>query len=185
MKPFLATLTVALVLGLVACAPADTQGGLRETVTRAPEGGESAPEVTPLAMPTAHTLTITELKTMPWSPRISPPNATDVFELVDDRWDIPGEDTRYLAAHAVGPTFDGPPGPGNLWADLHTGDHVVVEGQTYRVMAVEETPKAWSDDLDARFTERVPGRLILVTCIPLEQGGTATSNRVIWTELME
>lgn len=48
--------------------------------------------------------------------------------------------------------------------------------------AVEETPKAWSDDLDARFLERVPGRLLLVTCIPLEQGGTAVSNRIIWTE---
>ena len=184
MKPLLTTIALTLVLGLVACAPSDTHGEPREAVTGPPAAAQDASERTPPVAPppTAHTLTITELKTMPWSPRISPPSATDVFELVDTRWDIPGGDTRYLAAHAVGPTFDGPPGPGNLWADLRTGDRVVVEGQAYTVTAVEETPKAWSDDLEARFQERMPGRLILITCIPLEQGGTATSNRVIWTE---
>lgn len=187
MKPLLATLALALVLGLVACAPSDTQGEPREAVTSPLAAAQDTSERTPpfAPTPTVHTLTITQLKTMPWSSRISPPNATDVFELVDARWDIPGGDTRYLAAHAVGPTFDGPAGPGNQWADLETGDRVVVQGLAYRVMAVEETPKDWSDDLEARFQERVPGRLILITCIPLEQGGTATSNRVIWTELVD
>lgn len=201
MKPLLATLALALVLGLVACAPADTQGEPREAVTRPPAAAQDTSERTPpvAPTPTVHTLVIQELKTMeyPVPPKseedgegetedvqavIKPPNATDVFELVDARWGIPGGGTRYLAAHAVGPTFDGPAGPGNQWSDLRTGDRVVVQGQNYMVTAVEETPKAWSDDLDARFKERVPGRLLLVTCIPLEQGGTATSNRIIWTE---
>lgn len=180
-------LGMVVLLSLVGCAPADAPRQQQNSVTGAPAVAESTPEPTEASVPTptVHTLTITDLKTMPWSPHISPPNATDVFELVDTRWDIPGGDTRYLAAHAVGPTFDGPPGPGNLWSDLRVGDRVVVQGQNYMVTAVEETPKAWSNDLDARFKERVPGRLLLVTCIPLEQGGTATSNRVIWTQKMK
>ena len=177
-------LSLALMLGFTACAPTEDPREPQNSATRAPVAAESTPEASPqvLPTPTTHTLTITDLKTMPWALRIDPPNTMDVFEIVSAEWDIPGGDTRYLVAHAVGPTFDGPPGPGNLWADLKTGDRVVVEGQAYRVTAVEETPKAWSDDLDARFLERVPGRLLLVTCIPLEQGGTAVSNRIIWTE---
>lgn len=180
----LGTLGLTLVLGLVACAPAENPQEPQNSATRAPAAAESTSEPSPEALPTptTHTVTITDLVTMPWALRIDPPNATGVFEIVSAEWDIPGGDTRYLAAHAVGLTFDGPPGPGNLWADLRTGDRVVVEGQTYRVTAVEETPKAWSDDLHTRFKERVPGRLLLVTCIPLEQGGTAVSNRIIWTE---
>lgn len=177
-------LGLLVMLGLVACAPADAPRQPQNSVTGAPAVAESTPEPTEASVPTptVHTLTIIDLKTMPWSPRIDPPNETDVFELVGAQWDIPGDGTRYLAAHAVGPTFDGLPGPGNLWADLKPGDRVVVGEQSYRVTAVEETPKSWSDDLDARFLERVPGRLLLITCIPLEQGGTATSNRIIWTE---
>lgn len=177
-------LGLVVVLSLVGCAPADAPREPQNSAPSAPVATDSALERPPAALPTptVHALTITDLKTMPWSPHISPPNATDVFELVDSRWDIPGGDTRYLAAHAVGPTFNGPAGPGNLWSDLRIDDRVVVQGQNYKVTAVEETPKAWSDDLDARFKERVPGRLLLVTCIPLEQGGTATSNRIIWTE---
>lgn len=177
-------LGLVVMLSLVGCAPTDAPREPQNSAPSAPMATDSALEQPPAALPTptVHTLTITNLKTMPWTLRIDPPNESDVFEIVSAEWDIPGGDTRYLAAHAVGPTFDGPPGPGNLWADLRTGDRVVVEGQTYRVTAVEETPKAWSDDLDERYKERVAGRLLLVTCIPLEQGGTATSNRIIWTE---
>lgn len=178
-------LGLVLMLSLVACAPADAPREPQNNVTSAPADTENTtepPSEASLPTPTVHTLTITDLKTMAWSPTVYPPNFTDVFEfeLVDSQGVV--SETRYLTAHAVGPTSDKPPGPGNLWSDLRTGDRVVVQGQNYMVTAVEETPKAWSDDLDARFKERVPGRLILVTCIPLEQGGTATSNRVIWTE---
>lgn len=196
MKPPLIALCLTLVLGLVACAPADDPREPQNSATRVPTATESMSGPSPQALPTptTHTLTITDVKTMLYPVDgpvkegdesepvfIKPPNAIDVFE-IDTSHLIPSGGTRYLAAHAVGPTFDGPPGPGNLWADLKTGDRVVVDGQTYRVTTVEETPKAWSDDLDTRFKEPVPGRLLLITCIPLEQGGTAVSNRIIWTE---
>lgn len=187
---------VAIALGLAACAPPPGTTGSAGVSTPPPESTHEDTEQTPLPTPTVHTLVINEVQPMAYPEpdeakpklepvRISPPNGTDVFELVSEALQVPGGDTRYLAAHAVGPTYDGPPGPGNLWADLRVGDQVVVEGETYIVTAVEETPKAWGDDLNARFKERVPGRLLLITCIPLEQGGTATSNRVIWTQKVE
>lgn len=180
-------LGLVVVLSLVGCAPADAPREPQNSAPSAPVATDSALEQPPavLPTPTVHALTITDLKTMAWSPTIYPPNTTDVFEfeLVDSQGVV--SETRYLTAHAVGPTFNGPAGPGNVWSDLRIGDRVVVQGQNYKVTAVEETPKAWSDDLDARFKERVPGRLLLVTCIPLEQGGIATSNRVIWTQKVE
>lgn len=190
---------VAIALGLVACAPPPGTTGSTGTHTPPPMSTHEDTEQAPLPTPTVHTLVINEVRPMAYPEpdesegededrkpvRISPPNATDVFELISEERQIPGGDTRYLAAHAVGPTSDKPPGPGNLWADLRVGDRVVVEGETYAVTAVEETPKAWGGDLNARFKERVPGRLLLITCVPLEQGGIAKSNRVIWTQKVE
>lgn len=107
-------LSLALMLGFTACAPTDDPREPQNSATRAPVAAESTPEASPQAFPTptTHTLAITDLKTMPWDLRIDPPNVTDVFEIVSAEWDIPGGDTRYLAAHAVGPTFDGPPDRG-------------------------------------------------------------------------
>jgi hypothetical protein len=181
MKKLLYALPMCLMLALVACS-----------TTQSPEQPRT-PQVsitsTPTpAVPTVHAISIENVERVFSSAvdvTLRPPTTEGIYELVSPEASIPDGGTRMLFAHAVGPNFDGPPGPGNLWEALQPDDRVIVEGVGYQVTAIEETSKTWSEDLRERAYAPVPGRLLLITCIPLEQGGTATSNRVIWTQRVE
>lgn len=149
------------------------------SVTAAPTASPSPEPVTENApVPVEPVLTVTVTATMPWADAWEPPTFDGVYRVVDDARGFPEDGTRYILAHARTPWRGS--SPGNEWVEKVTepGQVVVLDGVRYTVGAIGTVDKPSLADAPI-WGPTDPDRAVLITCVPLITGETATQNRVI------
>lgn len=152
--------------------PTTTQSVTASTVAPSPITQPKAP------VPAEPVLDITVTATMPWAEAWEPPTFDGVYRVLDDAHGFPENGTRYILAHARTPWrgFS----PGNDWVDKVTasGQIVILDGVRYVVGAIGTVDKPSLADAPI-WGPTDPDRAVLITCVPLITGETATQNRVI------
>ena len=148
------------------------------SVTAAPTASPSPsrqPEAPALTEPV---LDITVTGTMPWVEAWEPPTFDGVYRVIDDSHGFPENGTKYIVAHARTPWRGS--SPGNDWVEkvAEPGQTVTIDGARYTVGAVGTVDKP-SLAAAPIWGPTDPDRAVLITCVPLITGETATQNRII------
>lgn len=149
------------------------------SVTATPTASSSPEPVTEDApVPAEPVLTVTVTDTMPWAAAWEPPTFDGVYRVVDDAHGFPENGTKYLLAHARTPWRGS--SPGNDWVDRVTepGQIVVLDGVRYAVGAIGTVDKP-SLAAAPIWGPTDPDKAVLITCVPLITGETASQNRII------
>lgn len=176
-----AVLALALALLLTGCASQPLSQGqpstTTPTVTATPSAALAATP-TATAAPAAPILEITVTGTMPSTDTWEPPTYDAVYRVIDPSRGYPEDGTMYLVAHARTPWRGH--APGNDWVDRLTepGQTVTIDGVRYVIDAIDTVDKPSLADAPI-WGPNDPNRAVLITCVPLMTGETATQNRVI------
>ncbi len=136
------------------------------------------PTSTPTAPPLpASRLSIVATAELAYSSTLTPPDFTNVFQLVDDAhgyYRTGG--TTYLVAHSYA---KGSGAPGNAWEALVVGDVFAQGGSLWQVDLVA-TPGNGNGDIAAQpVWTNDPDLIVLITCLSRGPGNPATNNYVI------
>ncbi len=101
-----------------------------------------------------------------------------IYRVVDAAHGFPEDGTKYVLAHARTPWRGH--SPGNDWVEKVTelGQVVVIDGDRYVVGAIGTVDKL-SLAAAPIWGPTDPDRAVLITCVPLITGETATQNRII------
>lgn len=182
-----AVAALIVALALTGCAP--TRLSQEPTPTTTPTvtapSDALAPTVAPspitqpkAPVPAEPVLDITVTATMPWSEAWEPPTFDGVYRVLDDARGFPEDGTKYVLAHARTPWRGS--SPGNDWVEkvAEPGQVVVLDGVRYVVGAIGTVDKPSLADAPI-WGPTDPDRAVLITCVPLITGETATQNRVI------
>jgi sortase (surface protein transpeptidase) len=135
-------------------------------------------------------LTTTVDEVSPVGGTIDPPTFDRAYRIAP--YGTPGSDnTTYIAGHSwnggdavFNPLLD----VGSQEATLAPGDgvDVVQDGLTYRyqVVSTARYPKGTLADV-AEVWQKVPGRLVLITCFQLDTGARSRDNLVVTAQLVD
>lgn len=182
-----AVAALIVALALTGCAaqlssqepsPATTPSVTAPSDALAPSDASSSPTQPEAPAPAEPVLTVTVTVTMPWSEAWEPPTFDGVYRVLDDARGFPEDGTKYVLAHARTPWRGS--SPGNDWVEKVTepGQVVVLDGVRYTVGAIGTVDKPSLADAPI-WGPTDPDRAVLITCVPLITGETATQNRVI------
>lgn len=178
-------LTVALIWALTSdseAVPATSPTTVAQpspTPTPSPTPSPSAtpsatPSLSPSPSPASH-VTITETKSMAFSPVWDPPDHGENFwQIVDPDYGYPESGgTQYVLAHACAAGDCA----GDEFRKLHEGDTLTYKGETYQV---EDRWKVWKEEIAQQdIWYHDPDRIVLITCIIEVQGVRAVQNDII------
>lgn len=179
----LTALALAFMLTGCAAAPLSQEPAPSTTpgVTAAPAVSSPTAPVVPAAptpTPAEPVLEITVSDTMPWAEAWEPPTFDGVYRVIDDAHGFPERGTKYVLAHARTPWRGSSPGNEWLAAVTEPRQVVVLDGVRYVVGAIGsvDTPSLADAPI---WGPTDPDKAVLITCVPLITGETATQNRII------
>lgn len=187
-----AVAALIVALALTGCAPTPLSqeptptttpsDALLPSVTAAPNNAlapSTMPSPTPQPEASAEpVLTVTVTGTMPSAEAWEPPTMDGTYRVIDDAHGFPENGTKYVLAHARTPWRGH--SPGNDWVNSVTepGQIVLLDGVRYTVGAIGTVDKP-SLAAAPIWGPTDPDKAVLITCVPLITGETATQNRII------